>query len=268
MALRPLFQAIVILQLLGPFVAPAWATTFVKKTFERAVSDSESIIRGTIGMTYTNWAKVQEGTPRIFTFTELTLDEVLKGDLTVPGKTVILRELGGEKDGVGLQIPGAARFKRGEEVVVFISLPPNADGSFTLRGMEMGKYNLVPGDDGGTYLTGGRITQNQSIESEGQGDTGQANLSDPKPPKKWTLARLRELIKTQNPGKNQARTSRSPQPSPLGTHPAPGLQPPPQAVAVSPRPAAESGSAIREGLIWGVVGILAMALLIFFFIRK
>lgn len=135
-------------------------------------------------MSYSNWGKRPDGQQSLYTFTELQVDEVFKG--TLPAKTLNLRELGGEKDGVGLKIPGSAQFARGEDVVVFLNSQPNADSSYELRGMVMGKYQIVQNDEGQEQLRGGRITP---VHDESQ--TGA-------PPQKWTLAAFRELIAQQS----------------------------------------------------------------------
>lgn len=250
----------VIFQVLILFSGLAHATTFVKKTFEKAVSDSEGIVRGTVGINYPNWAQFPDGSRRICTFTELTIEEVLKGDIPVSGKLLLLRELGGSKDGVSLQIPGQVRFGKGEEVVVFIALPPNSDGSFTLNGMELGKYTFMQDEDGSLYLTGGRITQNR--EREYAREPG----ATPLPVKRWTLASLRKLIQDQRGPKNtiNSNTYNMPPPTAPGavSSPAPSLAP-----RAETRP--EKGSGLAWGSwVWGLGLLGLLAAVIWFFVKR
>jgi hypothetical protein len=252
-----------------PNPLPCLASTFVHKTFEKAVSDAEGIVRGTIGMSYANWVKA-DGSQKIYTFTELHLDEVLKGDIAPSAsKTLILRELGGEKDGVGLQIPGSAKFKRGQEVVVFVTLPVNSDGSFSVRGMMLGKYDLVHGDDGVSYLTGGRI----SFDTGGHDDTDHPKDSGTEPPKKWTLTAVRDLIRTQNLQKPQVKNGTAVTPRPDAANPAPGLQPSSQRPAEPPRSAGgferrgETDSSFSSWFVGGAL-LLGLALLVAYLLRK
>ena len=76
-------------------------------------------------MSYPEWGKDSRGTKRIYTFTELQTSEVFKGNASSP--SMVIREMGGEKDGVGLNIPGTSRYDRGEDVVVFLR-DKNEDG--------------------------------------------------------------------------------------------------------------------------------------------
>src|ERR1700692_3171205 len=87
--------------------APAAATTFYERPFPSMVEQASIVVRGHVGMSYTGWVEGSDGTTRIHTFTELQIDTLLKGDVT--GRTVIMRELGGEKDGVGMQVMGTAQ---------------------------------------------------------------------------------------------------------------------------------------------------------------
>ena len=120
------------------FLLPAvtLATSFIAKPFEERVSEAEFAVRGYVGMTYTDWSKSNSGKRRIYTFTEILVKEVLKGDVTT--NSIMLRSLGGVKDGVGAMVHGVAKFKRGEDVVVFTGRQ-NTDDSYSIRGMMMGR---------------------------------------------------------------------------------------------------------------------------------
>jgi len=227
-------------------LATVWATTFVEQPFPETVQEAPIIARGKVGMRYADWAQGTDGKRRIYTYTELRVDEVLKGK--VAGQNVMMRELGGEKDGVGMQIAGSAEFEKGEDVVVFLQ-PPNQDGTHTLQGMMMGKYNVRQDPGGQEYLEGAGLSshtnpalrgkENLIHPEESHGDTGAS---------KYPIQTLRDLIREQSQGADaQAQdpvTAGKPTPSPsaLPLPPqddpgeptaAPQLQPNPSEASVS-----------------------------------
>jgi hypothetical protein len=192
---------------------PGAATTFIEQPFPNLVQDAENIVRGKTGSSHADYAQSEDGAKRIYTFYELRVQEIFKG--SVSGSTVLMRELGGEKDGRGMQVPGSAHFQSDEDVVVFLG-PRNGDGSHDLRGMMMAKFNLKRDDDGREYLVGpgissgaGRIVHPEDAAA-GQGDTGV---------KKWTLEALRELVRAQG----QAPDVKTPPPA---SSPTPRMQSP------------------------------------------
>ncbi len=62
--------------------------------------------------------RVVRGKEYIWTDSYVKVSETHKGKLAT-GKVVVLRSLGGETPTVGMKVAGMARFKRGEEVLVF-----------------------------------------------------------------------------------------------------------------------------------------------------
>jgi hypothetical protein len=167
------------LKVLHFIVSVCWATTFFPQPFPEAVKNAPVIVRGTVGMNYTDWGKDPEGTQRIYTYYEVQLAEGFKGN--IPNQnSMIIRELGGEKDGVGLHVAGTSQYHRGEDVVVFLR-DRNADNSYDVQGMMMGKYNVQIDSSGQEVLSGPGL-----IENNGPGNHP-----------KWTLEALRGLIQTQ-----------------------------------------------------------------------
>jgi hypothetical protein len=177
------------------------ATSFVEVPFEETVSDAPIVVRGKVGGKRADWGRGSDGRDRIYTYFDLTIQERLKGD---PGRQdqILMRELGGEVGGVGMQVSGTAQFQEGEDVVVFLS-PPVEDSkgrtSFDIRGMMMGKYSVIKDQNGQEILEGaGLDSLEHPLERdlrhklEAQGDT--------KPRAKWSLTKLRELIRTQAQG--------------------------------------------------------------------
>jgi len=158
----------------------AHATSFAEVPFPTEVQDAPIIVRGSILFFYAA-STTEKGSRRIYTYTELNVSEVIKGQLPRGSvqSSVMMRELGGEKDGMGLQVYGTAKFARGEDVVVFLG-PLNPDGSHEVRGMMMGKYNLEHGSDGKEYLKGPGLS-----------------ISARSARQQWSLDDLRALVRQQ-----------------------------------------------------------------------
>ncbi|MGZ3687221.1 MAG: hypothetical protein ACXWPM_02040 [Bdellovibrionota bacterium] len=175
------------------FSLSALATTFVDRPFPETVQDSPVIIHGTIGNSWADWGKLDgDGGKRIFTYSEVFVAEVLKG--AADPKKVVIREMGGEKDGLGMQVAGSAQFTKGEDVVVFLN-DRNDEGTFDVRNMMMGKFNLVKDTDGVEVLTGPGL---------GAGGRGILHDDDQQPDthrqKRPTLEALRKIIQSQGGG--------------------------------------------------------------------
>ena len=95
------------------------------------------------------------------------MSEVFKG--AAQGPKLTIRELGGEKDGIGMQIAGAAQFSRGEDVVVTLG-PRNADGTYDVRGLMMAKYSLEKDEAGNEYLNGPGLDSHAHDDDDGRLD--------------------------------------------------------------------------------------------------
>jgi hypothetical protein len=169
----------------------AQATSFYPQPFPEAVLQAPTIVRGKVGSTYSDWNSGPENSRQIFTYYEMGVSEVLKGN--VPNSaTITIREIGGEKDGIGMQVAGTAHFSIGEDVVVFMAEKAE-DGSFPVHGLMMGKFNLETQSNGTETLVG------PAFLNQG-GDPQQVT-------KKWTLQDLKNLIRTQ---KDTSKAAKSP----------------------------------------------------------
>ncbi len=244
-----------------PFVllllpAAGHTTTFNEQPFEKTIQEAPVIVRGRTGMKYTNWATGGDGNRRIYTFFELSIDEVFKG-ISNPPRSIIMREVGGEKDGVGLKVAGTADFKPGEDVVVTLNAQ-NSDGTYDIRGMMQAKYEVVRGDDGQEYLQGagtdctvhpglrGKEALLHRHDNEKDGEHNGA---------KWTIERLRQETRPAAPSAPESK--KAPVPKEIKT-PAPSATP---AVAPSNEPAPGLHSQSEGGIpLWFSVA-LAVTLL-------
>ena len=208
-----------LLTLLVLIQSVAHATTFFERPFPETVKEAPLVARGKTGASISRWAELNGGGRRIYTYTEFQVEEVLKGSLN-GARNIFVRELGGEIDGVGMQVSGTAQFRPGEDVVVFlgdrVTSTATSEIVYEMHGMMMGKYNV----DAKECLSGAGLSaathpalrgadmHNHHEQKESQKDTS--------PESKWCMDRLKELIKTQEAqDKLQNNAVISPTPSPV-----------------------------------------------------
>lgn len=79
----------------------------------------------------------------------LVSGEVHKGAVT-PGQILVVRQIGGVTSGISLQVAGMARFKQGEQALIFAAPAkgPKSEGRFMVMGAALGKYTLFTDTDG------------------------------------------------------------------------------------------------------------------------
>lgn len=181
---------------------PARATTFFEQPFPESVKQAPIIVRAKVGASTVDWGLSQDGAKRIYTYYDIQVDEVFKGK--VAGTNLKMREMGGEKDGLGMHVAGAAQFERGEDVVMMLN-ERNLDGSYDVLGLMTGKYNIRQNESGKETLVG------FGIQGEGDGhDHGnrgsQTGTGDEK---EWTLEGLRQLVREQAVAADSAASSQN-----------------------------------------------------------
>lgn len=228
----------------------ALATSFIEQPFPEAVKDVPVIVRGKVGASGPEWGVGSDGSRRIYTYYHLSVDEVLKG--SAPQTLLQMREMGGEKDGVGMHVSGTAQFNRGEEVVVFLS-DRNSDGSFDVRGLMMGKLNVQRGESGAEILTGPAL----GGASDGHAHGAREGQADPSGHRTWTLEALRQVIRTQGTGSQTGEREQKPaKPQESNSPVAVRQEPPSQAPQLQP----DSSGSPRQGGSdsttrgWGLMG--------------
>ncbi|MEW6057661.1 MAG: hypothetical protein AB1540_13705 [Bdellovibrionota bacterium] len=139
-----LFAVLAFSFFLGASSAPLFATTFVNRPLGEVMRETDIIVRGRAGESYADWDK--SGRKSIYTYTPLTVSEVLKGE--VKESRILLRQPGGSKDGMEMNVPGAANFDSDEDVVVLLGNRNSEDGSYDVPGFATGKYEVVTGENG------------------------------------------------------------------------------------------------------------------------
>ena len=81
----------------------------------------------------------------IYSFYTLRVLQSVKG---MKGQTIItLRQIGGTVDHIASIVPGMPSFRKGEEVVVFLT-QKDAAGYPWVMGLQQGKYSILTGKDG------------------------------------------------------------------------------------------------------------------------
>lgn len=76
---------------------------------------------------------------KIWTWTELSVKETLKGEVT---RQVVVKQPGGVVGEVGMEVAGVATFKPGEEVVLFLEPAPDEPGIWVPVSMSASKVTL------------------------------------------------------------------------------------------------------------------------------
>lgn len=95
-----------------------YAGTLQPLTTAELVSQSETIVSGTVTRTWTSWDNEHRF---IWTHAAILVDNVLKGS---PSSVVTVSEPGGVADGLTMQVPGSTPYATGERVHVFLYRTP------------------------------------------------------------------------------------------------------------------------------------------------
>ncbi len=171
--------------------AQAYATSFYIVPFSTLVQNTPNMVLGTLQNIHPEHGTTNTGEKTIFTFADLTVEEVLKGQIS--GTQILVRKLGGSKDGVTLDIPSSVQFKENEQAVLFLG-PPNPDNSYEVTEMELGKFGLKE-VGGEKILTGGIFNFNTVDLPFGMQSDDQERLKENH--KSWSIGELKKLIQNQ-----------------------------------------------------------------------
>ncbi len=134
-----LVVAIAALALVG--AQAAFATTIQKFSLQELTKKSDSIVMARVDDAVSSW---DAGHKEIYTFYTLSVLQPVKGS---KGTTITLRQLGGTVDNIASVVPGMPSFKKGEEVVVFLT-QKDAAGYPWVMGLQQGKYTITTGKNG------------------------------------------------------------------------------------------------------------------------
>jgi len=135
-----LVSAIAAVALVG---APAaLATTVQKLTLQELTKKSESIVMARVDDAVSSW---DAGHREIYSYYTLRVLQPVKG--SKGATTITLRQLGGTVGTIASVVPGMPSFRKGEEVVLFLT-QKDAAGYPWVMGLQQGKYSIVTGKDG------------------------------------------------------------------------------------------------------------------------
>ncbi len=135
-----LVVAIAALALVG--AQAAFATSVQKFSLQELTKKSDSIVMARGDDAVSSWDAAHK---EIYTFYTLSVLQPVKGNRG--GTTVTIRQLGGTVDNVMSIVPGMPSFKKGEEVVVFLT-QKDAAGYPWVMGLQQGKYTVSTGKNG------------------------------------------------------------------------------------------------------------------------
>ncbi|MEN8691855.1 MAG: matrixin family metalloprotease, partial [Desulfobacterales bacterium] len=114
----------------------ATATISVPISDHDLIQQSVAIVVGQV-KTIESFSDLQEGL--IFTCITLTIDDVLKGDVSITELTI--KQPGGAVGGTTTYIFGSPEFTTGEQVLLFLTC--NADGTLRVAHFYQGKFSIV-----------------------------------------------------------------------------------------------------------------------------
>jgi len=135
-----LVAAITALALVG--AQAALATSVLKFSLQELTKKSDSIVMARVDDAVSSWDAAHK---EIYTFYTLSVLQSVKGSKGTT--TITLRQLGGTVDNIASIVPGMPSFKKGEEVIVFLT-QKDAAGYPWVMGLQQGKYTVTTGKDG------------------------------------------------------------------------------------------------------------------------
>ena len=136
MRLKSAFEIIILLLLIFLFPLLQSNATVVKKLTEDEMTlQAERIVIGKCSSVRSEW---NVDKTRIFTYVTIIPQSSLKGDNT--STPIVIKQPGGEVDGIGMHVEGASVFEEGEDVFLFLQKGRN--GFHTVLGLSQGKFSI------------------------------------------------------------------------------------------------------------------------------
>lgn len=132
------------LALTGVAAGDAGATVAIALSVEDMAVRADTVVRATVRGQMSAW---DEAHRRIHTYTELEVTETWVGEAP---PTVVVRTLGGVVGEIGMRVSGMARFRSGEDVVLFLRTDPlgGGDDQFEVVGLSQGKFRVESSEAG------------------------------------------------------------------------------------------------------------------------
>jgi len=147
-------RSLIVIGLLFMLAVPLSASQFVELPFEQVAAESQYIVRGTIGQTWSAWDNAHEV---IYTYATVNVSRYF-GETAGPD-TLMIREAGGTVDGYTMEAIGFPAIRSGEDVVLMLS--QWEDGAdFRIHAFNQGKF-LVRNRGGKDVLTADPVKQGE-----------------------------------------------------------------------------------------------------------
>jgi hypothetical protein len=158
------------LALLALVAGIANSATVLRFGWEELAQRADRIVEGTVTHTDVHW---NDAKTKIYTDAYIKVTSTLKGQ---PAETLVVRQLGGELDGIGAMIPGSPRYAAGEELIVFAEDRP--DGAVVTLGLFQGKcVPYIDTDTGVKMVRMGSLNKAEAPAVRLVGDDSQAPMS-------------------------------------------------------------------------------------------
>ncbi len=155
-------RSLIITGLLLLLALPLSASQFIELPFEQVASESQYIVRGTIGTTWSAWDSAHEV---IYTYATVRVSRYF-GETAGPD-TLMIREVGGTVDGYTQEAIGFPAIRSGEDVVLMLS--KWEDGAdFRIHAFNQGKY-IVRSRGGREVITSDPVKQGEERLSHDRG---------------------------------------------------------------------------------------------------
>jgi hypothetical protein len=114
---------------------PMSASQFVNISFDQVTRESDLIVRGTLGPTWSAWDDEHQ---IIYTYSTVRVTRYL-GAFTGPD-TLVVREVGGTVDDYTQQAVGFPVLREGEDVVLFLAKWDESSTDYRIHAYNQGKY--------------------------------------------------------------------------------------------------------------------------------
>ncbi|HET8773858.1 MAG TPA: hypothetical protein VFP80_08710 [Thermoanaerobaculia bacterium] len=154
-------RSLTIIGLLVILALPLSASQFMDLPFEQVATESQYIVRGTMGQTWSAWDDAHEV---IYTYATIRVNRYF-GEATGPD-TLMIREVGGTVDGYTQEAIGFPMLRSGEDVVLMLS--QWEDGAdYRIHAFNQGKY-IVSRRGGREMITADPFRQGEARQATGR----------------------------------------------------------------------------------------------------
>jgi len=124
----------------------ASGTVILALTLEDLARQADIIVLGKCESIYSEWGSERKD---IFTYVTVIPEQCLKGNECPP--ELLIRQLGGRVDNIGLNVPGTPQFHLNERVLLFLKM--TSPSQYHVVGLSQGKYGVFTNaKDGKSYV--------------------------------------------------------------------------------------------------------------------